>query len=123
MARSSTNVLKRARSRCPWPGGRAYALIKKVLDEHGILFAFQTVLVLGPVKGYAAWGSWLTGWDRRTDDRSMAWVQGIVQVDAGQDREDIGLQSGDEELERRERNGHCQRQRSQQGKAESSCAE
>ena len=31
----------------------------------------------------------------------MAGVQRVVEIDAGQDREDIGLQESDEELERR----------------------
>ena len=43
----------------------------------------------------------------------MARVQRVVEVDAGQHREDVGLQSGDEELERHESNRHEKRQRSE----------
>ena len=36
---------------------------------------------------------------------SVAGVQRVVEIDAGQDREDIGLQERDEEFERGERDG------------------
>ena len=52
----------------------------------------------------------------REDERApdlVARVQRVVEVDAGQDREDVGLQEGDEELERHERDRHEERQRSE----------
>src|SRR5579885_1135013 len=40
---------------------------------------------------------------------SVMQMQSVVQIDAGQDREDIGLQEGDQELEARERDDEGQR--------------
>src|ERR1043166_2461770 len=42
---------------------------------------------------------------------SVARVNGVVEVDAGQDREHVGLQEGDQKLERGEDHDHDQRQR------------
>ena len=41
----------------------------------------------------------------------MAGVKGVVEVDAGQDGEDVGLQHGDQQLERGQRDGERERQR------------
>src|SRR5689334_12653163 len=43
-------------------------------------------------------------------DRSVTGMDGVVQVNAGQDREDIGLQESNQEFERGERDHQRQRQ-------------
>ena len=40
----------------------------------------------------------------------MAGMEGVVEIEAGQDGEDIGLQRGDQELERGQRDGRGERQ-------------
>ena len=40
----------------------------------------------------------------------MAGVKGVVEINAGQDREDVGLQEGNEQFEAGQRRGHGQRQ-------------
>src|SRR5947208_16345997 len=42
-------------------------------------------------------------------DRSVSRMNGVVEVDAGEDREHVGLQERDQEFERGERDGQRQR--------------
>lgn len=71
-------------------------------------------MVLSPVWNF------MTGWDelsRALPLASVAGVQRVVEIDAGQDREDIGLQESDEELHRSQRNRQQQRQRRDDGRS------
>ena len=43
----------------------------------------------------------------------MARVKGVVEVDAGQDREHVGLQERDQQLKRGQRHHHANRQRAE----------
>ncbi len=51
---------------------------------------------------------WVKGWGRALV--AVAQIDHIVQVDAGQNGEDEGLQEGHEELQRGQADGHAQRQ-------------
>src|SRR5215470_13398801 len=43
-------------------------------------------------------------------DRSVSRMNGVVEIDAGQDRKHIGLQKRDQQFERGQRDGQCERQ-------------
>ena len=51
----------------------------------------------------------------------MLGVERLGDVHRGQDREDVGLQDGDEELERRERDEAEERERHERGSGSSRC--
>ncbi len=47
--------------------------------------------------------------DSLASDHSVAAVNGVVEIDAGQNRKHVGLQEGHQQFKRGERNGHRQR--------------
>ena len=47
------------------------------------------------------------GWN--SPDRSVSRMNGVVEIDAGQDRKHIGLQERDQQFERGQRDRECQR--------------
>ncbi len=51
---------------------------------------------------------------RPADEGSVTGMKGVVQVDRGQRGEDVSLQHGDQDLERGERDGEGERERSQE---------
>src|SRR5260370_42583706 len=65
---------------------------------------------------FAAAGSIFSSLERKTSvggnspDRSVSRMNGVVEIDAGEDREHVGLQERDQQFERSQRDGEGQRQ-------------
>src|SRR5260370_16691901 len=65
---------------------------------------------------FAAAGSIFSSLERKTSvggnspDRSVSRMNGVVEIDAGEDREHVGLQERDQQFERSQRDGQGQRQ-------------